>query len=515
VRTEIVRDATLSAAFVLASGLPLARSIVGPAGGESARNELRTPAPKPELRLQLAALDTYPREIEAWYADHFGFRASLLRWHNAAKWFVLRTSPTDRLVQGKDDWMFVTGDRALEVYRGAAPFTDEELEGWRLSLEGRRDWLARRGARFVFALGPSKSAIYPEYLPDRVRAAGPTRMDQLCAYLAAHSDLEIADLRPALRARKVEDRPGDYLYYPLGTHWTDRGSFAAYEALARHMGARPLAAAEFELRHTQDPGDSWSSRMYMEDLLPQTSYELVPREPVPWEQSDVPGAPPRTLRFTQPDATLPTAVLYHDSFATEVRELLAWHFSRLTCYWRYDFDQGRIEEERPDVVVQLVVERSLVFMRPTFAMAELQGLLAEEFAASTPLFAADLARNEPPVVLTGKGALRPGAAGLAIEPHPGDYLTLPPAPPTGAAGQLLRLRLSASADGSLTLARGTDPRQLAKRTFLGRFPLTAGSNELHLKLLRLDPGERLFLGFSPSVERCVLEGLELRSAGGG
>ena len=55
---------------------------------------------------------------------------------------------------------------------------------WRTAIEGRRDWLAERGVRYVFGLAPNKPSIYPEMLPNHIRRRrGRTRMDRFKEYL--------------------------------------------------------------------------------------------------------------------------------------------------------------------------------------------------------------------------------------------------------------------------------------------------------------------------------------------
>ena len=59
------------------------------------------------------------------------------------------------------------------------------------------------------------------------------------------------------------------------------------------------------------------------------------------------------------DAKLPRAVLFRDSFAAQLIPFLAEHFERMLCIWDSAFDRAIIEHERPGVVIQEIVERSL------------------------------------------------------------------------------------------------------------------------------------------------------------
>ena len=60
----------------------------------------------------------WPRAFEAWHDDHFGLRATFLQAHNALAIFVLHTSPSSRIVVGREHWIFSTA-MDLDQWRGA------------------------------------------------------------------------------------------------------------------------------------------------------------------------------------------------------------------------------------------------------------------------------------------------------------------------------------------------------------------------------------------------------------
>ena len=60
------------------------------------------------------------------------------------------------------------------------------------------------------------------------------------------------------------------------------------------------------------------------------------------------------------DASLPRAVMFQDSFGHALRPFLSEHFQRAFYSWQVLFDPAVIEGERPGVVLQELVERSLM-----------------------------------------------------------------------------------------------------------------------------------------------------------
>jgi hypothetical protein len=66
-----------------------------------------------------------------------------------------------------------------------------------------------------------------------------------------------------------------------------------------------------------------------------------------------------------PGSTLPRAVIFRDSFASQLAPLLSEHFSRAVYLWQNDFDAQVVEEECPDIVIQEIVGRHLFNFIPS------------------------------------------------------------------------------------------------------------------------------------------------------
>ena len=82
---------------------------------------------------------------------------------------------------------------------------------------------------------------------------------------------------------------------------------------------------------------------------------------------DVERAPPTSkvwmsgpdIVYENPNQGLPRAVMFRDSFASWLIPL-SENFSRITYSWQYTFEYDTVERERPDVVIQEMVERALM-----------------------------------------------------------------------------------------------------------------------------------------------------------
>ena len=207
--------------------------------------ENRALASRPELKLDRAVLAGFPARFEAYFNDQFGFRKRLIHWLNIIKVAGLGVSPSSKVVLGRNGWLF-HGDLYLDYYRAISLSRRAKLAMWQQLLESRRDWLAARGIPYLVVFVPTKSTMYPEYMP-RVynRVDRESRLDQLKAHLKTHSTLTILDLREPLLAAKSDGQ----IYYRTDTHWNNRGAYAGYARIMEALSAWfPAARGHSPLR---------------------------------------------------------------------------------------------------------------------------------------------------------------------------------------------------------------------------------------------------------------------------
>jgi hypothetical protein len=286
-----------------------------------------------------------------------------------------------QLLEGRDGWIFYRSEvvddaEVLTDFLGRAQPSVSTVATWCDTLAGRRRWLAARGAASVVVVAPNKETVYADLLPDDLaRKRGRTRLDALTA---ACGD-EVVDLRaPLAQARR--EHP---VYYRGGTHWTSQGAYVAYAAIVAALATSgrqitPIPRAAF-VRRAEPNADSWLPGKYRpgvdndDGLDPIRSYPACYHEAtgcVPllrpgWRAlpiSDWNAANHFRIVSEQARPYLPSAVVFHDSFAgLWLMPLLAQHFRRVV-FVAGVFDQALIEAEHPDVVISEAVERYLLLV---------------------------------------------------------------------------------------------------------------------------------------------------------
>ena len=96
--------------------------------GTTVLNEKRELAAAPDFRHD--PISTWPAKTEAFYDDHFGFRAFLVRSYNLVLHKYLKGSNND-VVVGKDGWLFYARENIFKDFFGDAGLSDDELQRWK------------------------------------------------------------------------------------------------------------------------------------------------------------------------------------------------------------------------------------------------------------------------------------------------------------------------------------------------------------------------------------------------
>jgi alginate O-acetyltransferase complex protein AlgJ len=353
--------------IITVPGLGLALGIDRATISES---EMRELAVWPAWSWRLPALAGWPSGFQRYFEDHFALRSRLIDWRTWLLWHGLGTAPNDQVITGKDGWMFYAADGGIDDWTQAEPFTAPELEAWRETLLRRRAFLTRRGIAFLLVIAPDKQMIYPEYMPGTLRRLRQDyRADQLIAHMRRTTpDFAILDLRPAVLAAK----PTELLYHRYDSHWNDRGGLAGYQPIASALHARwpaivPLQRADFDT----DPAVPSGDRMAMLGLTDPGKAAmpgLVLRRGQGYQVIE-PSQPDRygevgRLVTQHADQSLPTLLMYRDSFAGRLIPYLSEHFRRAIYQWQNEFDFEQIAEEKPDIVIQEYVARHLFVFVP-------------------------------------------------------------------------------------------------------------------------------------------------------
>lgn len=313
-------------------------------------SEKRSLTPMPKLhRKTLAAL---PTQFEQFFSDHLFVRNQLVKLRNYTKYLVWHNSGNDRVLVGKNGWLYLAWDGSVGVARRETLFTDEELKAWSDVLKQRTKWCADRGITYVFVVAPDKPSIYPEFVPNVLKPMRDrSKLEQLSAYLRNQAGINFVNLtEPLLQQKGIAD-----LYLKTDTHWNQRGAYIGYQNIVQSiaklypsMQNLSIAVANFA---QSEYGEGDCARMM------GLRNCLLERVPVLSKLAE--NAIPTIL---------PRAMIFHDSFGDGLKPYLEKHFaeSRWVRQGNPTCDAFLVEQFKPKIVIQECIERHVVQMPPSY-----------------------------------------------------------------------------------------------------------------------------------------------------
>ena len=146
--------------------------------------------------------------------------------------------------RGKDDWLFLGNaydSTVAKLMLDIVPTKGEIEDTKKLFLE-----IANTGAqsntKIVLILGPDKSSIYPEYLPDKFK---PSPIKYSSFFLNSLKDVSnLTVYNPTEDFLRLKSTEG-ILYWMTNTHWNYKGAFLVYSGFSKLFGL-PVPQVEFQ-----------------------------------------------------------------------------------------------------------------------------------------------------------------------------------------------------------------------------------------------------------------------------
>jgi hypothetical protein len=332
--------------------------------------EKRRLAAIPHLHLSKASLTAFPKGFESYLNDRFAFRQELVKGASLVK-YVFGVSNSKEVIIGRSNWLYYSDDCDYPTLRHTPLFTDEELGQWARVLEARRIWLAEHGIKFLVVIAPSKFTVYPEFVPKAYTALNKSsRREQLEKVIKDKTKVICLDLLDTMLQNKSKAQ----LYYKTDSHWNMIGGFIASNKILATMkrwlpSVEETSLASFRQESHHFVNGDLANMLGLSGLL--TEEETVLALHARWRFSSHP-APDQNERLDEfpfaqevDDPKLPKVVFLRDSFCSMLKLFLGDHFRRAAYYWTADFPNETILLEKPDIVVEELVERKLVGQMPT------------------------------------------------------------------------------------------------------------------------------------------------------
>ncbi len=291
--------------------------------------------------------------FEDWVNDNIGFRSGFLGLHANIMYRLLGLSPSEKIMVGKNGWLFYTGDNNMSIANGTYPLFDDDIERIAVRQKEISDYLKERDCDYYLILPPSKVSVYYDMLRGNYMLTE-TPADIVEKALVEKTDVNVINLKEKLLEAKKDEK----VYLMTDTHWNQAGAYIAYKQI--HEEIMPeRKEPEVELFETTVKGE-FSNMMGASNLLKDEPTKGT-RIKNPKAEC-VGGDNEKEFIYHNEKGNGQTCLMLGDSlFGADwnIRELIAEDYTDFIFVWSYDFDTDKVEKYKPDVVYYDIAERFL------------------------------------------------------------------------------------------------------------------------------------------------------------
>ena len=259
-------------------------------------------------------------------------------------------------------------------FTGESAYSDETVAQCVGYLSAKADAIheVSPDTKIIYVVPPDHLTVYPETAPDSLagKQSDTTRLTQFIEAFKDSDKLTFLDLRtPLIEAKKTAPYR---LYNKTDTHWNELGAYYAYREIMNFISTDFPAAApdpleEFDVFTKTVSGGDMANFLEV-DLNAVTEQGVYVRA-----KNGLKSGINKDYsmnfenkwfsdyhEFSADDGSLPTMIMYRDSFSTNLMSFMAEKFSHSIFYtmWEYEDDLDLYKEMQPDYIIIEHVERS-------------------------------------------------------------------------------------------------------------------------------------------------------------
>ena len=244
------------------------------------------------------------------------------------------------VIDGDDGWLFYIND--IPDYSGTN-ISDATVAHYVDVLTAIDSWCKERDIQFVLWVGPNKSAVYDNCMPDGIRQAETNRTELIVAQLR-----EAGVMASYERDTMIAHRDEQELYYKLDTHWNSYAARYTMEDVLTQLGLPVRAFSYIETPVIE--GDLMTMLGTGYNGVYSLEVETAPNPNATIEalESDV------HHYIHNPEGE--TFMAYRDSFGRVVIPMYSYYFTG-DVFWDFDIDFALVEENAPKYLILSCVER--------------------------------------------------------------------------------------------------------------------------------------------------------------
>lgn len=269
--------------------------------------------------------------------------------------------------RGKGDWLFLGNaydNTVAKLMLDIVP-SKGEIESTKQLFSNIAQAGAQSHTKIVLILGPNKSSIYPEFLPDKFN---PPLNRYSSFFLDSLKDVQnLIVYNPTEDFLRLKNTEG-ILYWMTDTHWNHKGSFLAYSGFSKVLGL-PVPKIDFQ-QGTTHSGDLINiAKLTDFPLHAEDNWDVIWDNKPVLTEAEIPNQEKTTFgvaSIVKNQNPLSDKYIWvvGDSFTSSLRKYFNATFKevRYVGHWNRKLkelpDELARADRKPDIVVIVRVERS-------------------------------------------------------------------------------------------------------------------------------------------------------------
>ncbi len=209
---------------------------------------------KPKFRWEWYKNGYFQKKVENYIANKYGFREPIIRLYHQYSWDFYSKEYVSYIYSGKNRWLYY--DHNIEDYYGTEMYhwykdAEDARKGYEKEvrlLNKVRGVLADYGVTLLTFIAPSKSIVYPEYLPPREFDTTSLNAQVYFAKRFKETGMPCFEMNDYFI--KMKDTCSFYLFPPTGDHWNFSCVYATDSLLRFMEQQRNIQLARLEYANT-------------------------------------------------------------------------------------------------------------------------------------------------------------------------------------------------------------------------------------------------------------------------
>jgi len=283
------------------------------------------------------------------------------------KAFKQRFGFSDAWFRGKADWLFLGNsyDRTVDKLELVIVPDGNMIQETNQNIINVAKKAAEFNIKVALLVGPDKSSVYSDYLPDDIVPSKTRYINFFLDQLKQTPNLTVYDPTEDLIALKKTE---GILYWMTDTHWNNKGAFLAYQGFSKLLGI-PSPNVDFTNRYPRGGDLIGISKLNSFPLHQEDNWEIVWKDKLSLTEQEIPNE----KKSTMGSATLVTnknplsdkyVWVVGDSFTGGLKPFINATFKevRYVGHWSDKLKDLPLDlmkvERKPDLIIVVRVERS-------------------------------------------------------------------------------------------------------------------------------------------------------------